>query len=191
MFKDYAGNTVNVTFVNTGSHTDGTAVTGANGSRKISAGNYELNTNGLSSTASTANSEVTTDFKILEAARDAGEINFTRITIADTEHILGSGADVATSGWHAPLSVMVERALALGPPQIKTFFVSTYGTNTNVGIVQAEISSINEPVYTIYNALIIQIYTRVSAAAQQWHNTFQIFLIVCRPFKLVHLTVQV
>lgn len=154
VFKDYAGNTVNVTFVNTGSHTDGTAVTGANGSRKISAGNYELNTNGLSSSASTANSEVTTDFlKILEAARDAGEINLhaSQLRIQST-YFLQYAADVATSDGHAPLSVMVERASGSWTTANKDFFVSTYGTNTNAGTVQAEISSINEPVYTIYNA---------------------------------------
>ena len=135
-FKDYDGNTVNITFVNTASHTDGTAVSGATAARKASAGEYELNTNGLNaSSATAANSQVTNDIlAIIKAARDASEFSAHASTFVRTvsTYYLQIGAD-ANGESNAPFSVRIKRASGSWTTTAKNFFWAHLSTGTAVG----------------------------------------------------------
>ena len=153
-FKDYDGNTVNITFVNTASHTDGTAVSGATAARKASAGEYELNTNGLNaSSATAANSQVTNDIlAIIKAARDASEFSAHASTFVRTvsTYYLQIGAD-ANGESNAPFSVRIKRASGSWTTTAKNFFWAHLSTGTAVGNVMAKIGTHDEPVYSIQN----------------------------------------
>jgi len=147
-FKDYDGNTVNITFVNTASHTSGTAVTSASHSRKISAGEYELNTNSSLSTSTFVNELL----YILTQARTDGDMSIhasTFLRVVSTYYLqIGAESNGITK---APMSVRIKRASGSWTNTSKDVFWSHLATGTAVGQVQAKINTPDEPVYSILN----------------------------------------
>ena len=144
-FRDYEGNTVNVTFVNTASHTDGTAVSNSSYSRKISDGNYELNTN-----SGLTGANVRDDLlDILKAARDNTEISihastFTRVTTSGFLQFSAPGNGIA----RAPMSARIKRASGSWAKTSKSIFRAVV---IDSGHVMARIDTPDDPVYSINN----------------------------------------
>ena len=126
-FRDYDLNIVNVTFVNTASHTDGTAVSGASHSRKTSAGNYELNTNSNLTGANVRDELI----DILIAARDASEFS----AHASFLRNLSNGLQIPAAGIgraNMPMSVRIKRASGSWSETSVPLFRAVVGSATGV-----------------------------------------------------------
>jgi hypothetical protein len=149
-FKDYDGNTVNVTFVNTSSFT--ADVTNATHSRKVSSGEYELNTYGSSGAGLAAGTFTNEMLYILQQARTDGDMSLhasTYLRVLSTTYLqIGAESNGISK---APMMVRLKRASGSWSNTSKDVFWNHITTGTGAGYVTAKISAPDEPVYSIQN----------------------------------------